>query len=312
MGVILMIGIYKITNQVNGKVYIGQSVHIKQRWNQHRSAAFNPNDKEYNKYFYYSIRKYGLKNFTFEVIEECKQEELNEKEIYWIKYYDSTNKEKGYNVLSGGNQGGFIYDYNEIFEGWKKGYTCKELQKIFNCGDQVITAALRANNIFEYDAKSRASNKNKFVALSKDGKPLKIFEGMKNVSQYFTDYETKADNLTHCIIPNHYSLFGYYWDYLKDDNIPENELTDEEFLSYQMPNLHYSEEEKEKKSKQQRTVERPSRKELKQLIRTKPFTQIGKMYGVSDNAIRKWCDFEKLPRKKNEINKYTDEEWELI
>lgn len=308
----MSIGIYKITNQINGKVYIGQSVHINQRWNQHRSAAFNSNDKDYNKYFYCSIRKYGLKNFIFEIIEECKQEELNEKEIYWIKYYDSTNKEKGYNVLSGGNQGGFIYDYNEIFEKWKKGYTCKELQKIFNCGDQVITAALRANNISEYEVKSRSFNKNKFVALSKDGKPLKIFEGMKSVSRYFTNYETKADNLTHRIIPNHHSLFGYYWDYLKDDNIPEKELTDEEFLSYQMLNLHCSEEEKEKKSKQQRTVERPSREELKQLIRTKPFTQIGKMYGVSDNAIRKWCDFEKLPRKKNEINKYTDEEWELI
>jgi len=59
-----------------------------------------------------------------------------------------------------------------------------------------------------------------------------------------------------------------------------------------------------------RTVTRPSRKELKQLIRTKPFTEIGKMYGVSDNSIRKWCDFEKLPRKKKDINSYSDEEWE--
>lgn len=65
-------------------------------------------------------------------------------------------------------------------------------------------------------------------------------------------------------------------------------------------------------SERNRTVKRPSRDELKQLIRTKSFLQIGKMYGVSDNAIRKWCDFEKLPRKKNEINKYTDEEWALI
>ena len=58
-----------------------------------------------------------------------------------------------------------------------------------------------------------------------------------------------------------------------------------------------------------RVCNRPSREELKQLIRTIPFTQIAQKYGVSDNAIRKWCDAEKLPRKASEIKKYSDEEW---
>ena len=57
---------------------------------------------------------------------------------------------------------------------------------------------------------------------------------------------------------------------------------------------------------------RPSREELKQLIRTKPFTQIGKQFNISDNAIRKWCDAYNLPRKSSEIKKYSDEEWENI
>ena len=55
-----------------------------------------------------------------------------------------------------------------------------------------------------------------------------------------------------------------------------------------------------------------TREELKNLIRTVPFTQIGKKYGVSDNAIRKWCDKFNLPRRKSDIQKYTDEEWEKI
>ena len=54
------------------------------------------------------------------------------------------------------------------------------------------------------------------------------------------------------------------------------------------------------------------RDELKQLIRTTPFTKIGIQFGVSDNAIRKWCDKYKLPRKAGDIKKYTDTEWELI
>jgi uncharacterized protein YjcR len=48
------------------------------------------------------------------------------------------------------------------------------------------------------------------------------------------------------------------------------------------------------------------------LIRTIPFTKIGEKFGISDNAIRKWCDSYNLPRKSTEIKKYTDEEWELI
>lgn len=57
---------------------------------------------------------------------------------------------------------------------------------------------------------------------------------------------------------------------------------------------------------------RPTRQELKQLIRDKTFLEIGKSFNVSDNAIRKWCDSYNLPRKKSEIKKYSDDEWALI
>ena len=61
-----------------------------------------------------------------------------------------------------------------------------------------------------------------------------------------------------------------------------------------------------------RRVERPSREELKQLIRNVPFVQIGKQFNLSDNAIKKWCDYYNLPRKKSEIKSYTDEQWDKI
>ena len=56
--------------------------------------------------------------------------------------------------------------------------------------------------------------------------------------------------------------------------------------------------------------ERPTRDELKQMIRLKTFTQIANEYMITDNAVRKWCDTYNLPRTKKEIKKYTDEEWE--
>ena len=65
-------------------------------------------------------------------------------------------------------------------------------------------------------------------------------------------------------------------------------------------------------NKERRTVERPSREELKQLIRSTPLTQIAKIYGVSDNAIRKWCVVENLPSTKKAINSYSEEEWKSI
>lgn len=65
-------------------------------------------------------------------------------------------------------------------------------------------------------------------------------------------------------------------------------------------------------SKHQRVVERPTREELKRLIRTKSFTQIGKDFNVTDNAIRKWCKAENLPFKKSEINKISEERWKEI
>ena len=64
--------------------------------------------------------------------------------------------------------------------------------------------------------------------------------------------------------------------------------------------------------KAKRVCERPSREELKNLIRTTPFTQIAKQYNVSDNAIRKWCDSYNLPRKSAVIKNYTNDEWQLV
>lgn len=65
-------------------------------------------------------------------------------------------------------------------------------------------------------------------------------------------------------------------------------------------------------NKQNRKVERPEREELKQLIREQSFVSIGKKFNVSDNSIRRWCDYYNLPRKKSDIQRYSDEEWESL
>ncbi|AXF52519.1 MAG: hypothetical protein [Caudoviricetes sp.] len=95
--------IYKITNLINNKIYIGQSINPKKRLKQHginfgsKGGLSHSEESLINK----AIRKYGLENFGFEILEE-QIENYNEREIYWIKYYDSNNREKGYNITVGG------------------------------------------------------------------------------------------------------------------------------------------------------------------------------------------------------------------
>ena len=105
-------GIYKVTNKINGKVYIGQSVDIGRRWREHMTAKDDI-------YFHKAIQKYGVENFEWEVIEQCKKKDLDEREIYWIEYYDSFNK--GYNCTKGGDSGPVMH--GEVNPNWKGGVT---------------------------------------------------------------------------------------------------------------------------------------------------------------------------------------------
>lgn len=97
----MSVGIYKYTNKINGKVYIGQSKILRSRRNQHLSSAFNPNSNEYDSLLHRAMRKYEYENFDYEILENCLVSELDEKEIYWIEQYNSYGE--GYNLTRGGN-----------------------------------------------------------------------------------------------------------------------------------------------------------------------------------------------------------------
>ena len=89
------IGIYKITNKINGKCYIGQSKNIYKRWKSEQNGYVNEHLKS-------AFTKYGIENFSFEILEECDVTLLNERETYYINHFDSCNREKGYNIMSVG------------------------------------------------------------------------------------------------------------------------------------------------------------------------------------------------------------------
>lgn len=91
-----MVGIYYCKNKITNKYYIGQSIDIQRRINTHKKEYLNSKN---NKVLYESIRTHGIENFEWGIIEECLVDELDDKEIYWIKYYNSYSD--GYNATSG-------------------------------------------------------------------------------------------------------------------------------------------------------------------------------------------------------------------
>ena len=139
--------IYKITNKINGKSYIGQTIqNVKERFYQH--CAKKCDKYILNMVIHKAIFKYGKDNFTFEVIEEVPKQQLNEREEYWTKYYNSYTD--GYNSTKGGQKGNKPFkdiDNKAIIEQYQQGKSLRTIGKIFNIDKATVKSILIRNNI---------------------------------------------------------------------------------------------------------------------------------------------------------------------
>ena len=139
--------IYKITNKLNNKVYIGQTIQKPiERFYQH--CAKKCDKYILNMVIHKAIFKYGKDNFTFEVIEEVPKQQLNEREEYWIKYYNSYTD--GYNSTKGGQKGNKPFkdiDNKVIIEQYQQGKSLRTIGKMFNIDKATVKSILIRNNI---------------------------------------------------------------------------------------------------------------------------------------------------------------------
>ena len=246
----MSIGIYKIENLSNHKVYIGQSVHIEKRWSEH-CIPNNQNKSLISK----AIFLEGKTNFSFSILEECKPEELDDKEQFYIKKYNSITP-NGYNMTSGG------YSQNENFSKYNKETLLSIISDIKNTSLSFKEIAQKYNldiSMIYY------LNRGEYHTQPNENYPLRIVRDMSKQHNFCIDcgveiglYAIRCSRCDH---------------------------------------------------KRQQVCERPNREILKDMIRSMPFTEIGKQYSVRDNTIRKWCKAYNLPSRKKDINSYSDESW---
>lgn len=128
--------IYKIVNDINDKVYIGQTImSMNRRWNGHKKSALSSSAPLYR-----AMRKYGIEHFHPEIIEECPTDILDEREIYWIKKYNSYGN-TGYNATRGGKSY-HIHDPDEIKRLWDEGYNLTTIAKTVNACFETVKKIL--------------------------------------------------------------------------------------------------------------------------------------------------------------------------
>lgn len=109
-----MITIYSITNTIDNKRYIGKSKNTLSRWSQHKSYFKKETcHPDCNRYLYASVKKYGLINFKFEVMESFdifNEDILRDQELYWMMFYNTTDRDNGYNLRLDSSTGCMMSD----------------------------------------------------------------------------------------------------------------------------------------------------------------------------------------------------------
>ena len=133
--------IYKITNLINNKIYIGKTVQsLEKRFSEHCSERIRSPQRP----LYAAMNKYGIEHFVIELLEETSNELINEREIYWIETLQSFKY--GYNATLGGD-GSPYADYDLIIRLWKEGCSFPKITELTGYTSHTLTRALRVNGV---------------------------------------------------------------------------------------------------------------------------------------------------------------------
>lgn len=202
--------IYKITNQINKKIYIGKTLEtIEERWRQHIKDSKRVRIEK--RPLYSAFNKYGIDNFTIEIVEECSVKEIDERERYWIEYFRSFKE--GYNATLGGD-GRAYCDYDLIYTLFKQGLNLKEISKKLGYGTDTCSKALKTFGITKEQVINNGRDKirKSIIQLDKDTEEIiQVFPSLK--AAFASLGKQSSGHIAEVCKGKRKTAYGYKWKY---------------------------------------------------------------------------------------------------
>lgn len=206
--------IYKITNKINHKVYIGKTLcTVQKRWSEH----CNDYKKERceKRPLYAAMNKYGIDNFYIEEVEECDENILSEREKYWIEYYGSFKN--GYNATIGGDGTQYI-DYDVVVNTYKNTKSQRKTAIELGISPDTVKKIIDLRN--ENQFPTGASYVKGVNMLDMNGNFVKTFSSITDASQYLIDFflykgkiPTLRKHISEVCKGKRKSAYNFFWQY---------------------------------------------------------------------------------------------------
>ena len=206
--------IYKITNKINNKSYIGfTNRSIEVRWEEHKRSYGHLDFPLYRAFL-----KYGIENFKIKQIEEVEEAEVSERERYWIEFYD-TYKD-GYNATLGGEGSiTFVFTEKEILKYFNKKYEYKEIAEIKGCSVDTVAKAVQ-----KYSLDFRGQKQKNFISCWKNGKRIKNFDSAGNAARWVIkngfskgSVDSASTNIMRVCKGIRNQAYGFFWEKIDGD-----------------------------------------------------------------------------------------------
>lgn len=207
--------IYKITNKINGKMYIGKTIFtVEQRWKEHQKD-FRRRDFE-KRPLYSAIKKYGIENFSIEEVEECPIEILSEREKYWIEYYGSFKN--GYNATIGGDGKQYV-DYDLVVANYKKLKNQTKVAELMKISTDTVFNALKTKKERILTQQEIQVNERGYIIYQydKENNYLKSFPSARAAAREVNN--NNSDGASHILDVckgKRKTAYGYIWKFKED------------------------------------------------------------------------------------------------
>lgn len=175
--------IYKIENDINGKIYVGKTLEtIEERFKIHISDS--KKEQCQHRPLYRAMNKYGVEHFHISILEECNPKIVNDREIYWISQLDTYHN--GYNATLGGD-GKILYDYDTIAQLLKEGKIHNEVAKIIGCCEDTVSKVAKLYNIptmLSSTAQAMIESRQKVGQYDLNGKYIQSFNSYADAAKW--------------------------------------------------------------------------------------------------------------------------------